>query len=695
MVRRLVSALPALLVACAPAASPTAPTNVATENTNQHRTGTGPTVITGTATPMVVAEENRNQLRVDAQGRKVPSGGYAGHGLESVTPEILERFPVKPLEAKVSRALSLLQDVRSPGSLHMANDGATMTFTWAVTGSPQAWRLERAGTAPRQLTGGEDRTSVVAETPDGALLVVSRDRRGEENPGLYTQPKSGGALVPVFHEAGIQARFEGFTPDGKALYYSANDKKKDSYAVYRFDLASRTRETVFDEDGLWSFADVREDGAVLLVKSTGSLSREIYLFDPKTKAKTALLGVGEKEEYNVAFAPTKGTLFVHTNAKSDKRRVYTWKDGVYTPVTPEVLGDLDGFVLDHAKKRLLVMENAQGPGRVHAFDAATLKAVALPKLPEGDSYAWGHPSRDGRFAPLAVDDGQHPLRLFVVDFQEKKVAEWMTPSMPELDPARFVRATVETYPAADGTAIPAFVRVPPACANAACPVIVQFHGGPEGQARPGFSPGAQAFMEAGFVLVEPNVRGSDGYGKAWLSADDGPKRLNVIGDIRDAGLWARKRFAKGGVEPKVGVYGGSYGGYSTLMAMTMFAGTYDVGVDVVGISNLVTFLENTAPYRRALRISEYGDPEKDRAALVELSPTTHIEKAKAPLLVLQGATDPRVPVGEAVQIHEAFASRGIPSELMIFPDEGHGAQKKENRVKMLGHALAFFQKHLK
>jgi dipeptidyl aminopeptidase/acylaminoacyl peptidase len=332
---------------------------------------------------------------------------------------------------------------------------------------------------------------------------------------------------------------------------------------------------------------------------------------------------------------------------------------------------------------------------VHAFDASTKKPVALPKLPDGDNYFWGAPSLDGRFAPLAVDDGQHPLRFFVVDFKTKSVVEWMTPSMPELDPSRFVRAALESYPAADGTAIPAFVRVPPQCAATTCPVIVQFHGGPEGQTRPGFNPGAQAFMDAGFVLVEPNVRGSDGYGKAWLSADDGPKRLNVIGDIRDAGLWAKKRFARGGVAPKVGVYGGSYGGYSTLMAMTMFAGTYDCGVDVVGISNLVTFLENTAPYRRALRISEYGDPVADRAALVELSPTTHIEKAKAPLLVLQGATDPRVPVGEAVQIHEAFASRGISSELMIFPDEGHGAQKKENRVKMIGHALAFFEKHLK
>ena len=169
----------------------------------------------------------------------------------------------------------------------------------------------------------------------------------------------------------------------------------------------------------------------------------------------------------------------------------------------------------------------------------------------------------------------------------------------------------------------------------------------------------------------------------------------MITDIEDAARWARKRFAAGAKAPKVGIFGGSYGGYSVLMGMTMFAGAYDAGVDIVGISSLATFLRNTAPYRRALRISEYGDPDKDAEALAKLSPMTYIEKVKAPLLVVQGATDPRVPAGEAIQIHDALSKRGLPVDLMIFPDEGHGAQKRENRVVMYGHALAFFEKYLR
>ena len=216
----------------------------------------------------------------------------------------------------------------------------------------------------------------------------------------------------------------------------------------------------------------------------------------------------------------------------------------------------------------------------------------------------------------------------------------------------------------------------------------------EGQAVPGFSTRAQLFVDAGFVYVEPNVRGSEGYGKAWLHADDGAKRLAVITDIEDAAKHVRAAFAVGGKAPKVGVYGGSYGGYSAMMAMTRFAGAYDAGASVVGIANLVTFLRNTAPYRRPLRISEYGDPDKDAEALVALSPVTYVDRVKAPMILVQGASDPRVPVGEAVQIHEALKGKGIDAPLIVFADEGHGAQKRGNIVLQTGHVLRFFETHL-
>jgi dipeptidyl aminopeptidase/acylaminoacyl peptidase len=245
-----------------------------------------------------------------------------------------------------------------------------------------------------------------------------------------------------------------------------------------------------------------------------------------------------------------------------------------------------------------------------------------------------------------------------------------------------------------------FIRYPAGCAPSAeasaepCPVVVQFHGGPEGQARPGFSPRSQLFVDAGFVFAEPNVRGSDGYGKAWLSADDGPKRLSVITDIEDAGKELRRRFTRGGKAPRLGIMGGSYGGYATLIGMTMFAGTYDAGVSIVGISDLRTFLHNTAPYRRVLRASEYGDLERDAEALRKLSPTSYLDRVRDPLLIIQGVDDPRVPAGEAIQIQEALAARGTPSQLILLEGEGHGAARRSGQVVMLGHALQFLVEHL-
>jgi dipeptidyl aminopeptidase/acylaminoacyl peptidase len=327
-------------------------------------------------------------------------------------------------------------------------------------------------------------------------------------------------------------------------------------------------------------------------------------------------------------------------------------------------------------------------------DAKTFKELPLPKLPSAEHVVATQVSRDGRYATLVFDTGTAPPQAWVLDWKTKALVQWWAPSTPEIDTSRIVRATLESYPARDGTPIPMFVRRPARCATEPCPVIVDFHGGPEGQSKPGFSIDAHIFVEAGFIYVEPNVRGSDGYGKKWLHADDGARRLEVISDIEDCARYIRTAWAKNGRAPKIGVTGGSYGGYSTLMAMTYFAGAYDAGAEIVGMSNLLTFLENTAPYRRILRASEYGDPEKERDLLLKLSPLTYIDRVRAPMLLIQGANDPRVPVGEALQIQAALEAKKIPNTLLIFADEGHGASKRSNVAAEMGYLLRFFKEHL-
>ncbi|MBK9064621.1 MAG: S9 family peptidase [Acidobacteria bacterium] len=636
--------------------------------------------------------------------------GYSGHGAESVPASVVAKYAAPPLDGAVSRRIQTMLDVRSPGLGIVSPDGSSLYFGWRITGTSQVFRLNAPKAFPVQMTGGEDRTSIDAVTPDGKWLVLSRDVGGQENPGLYLQPAGGGALKTVQKTEKVQTFLDFVSEDGKDLYFHANDVAADSYAIYRYDLASGTKTLVFGEKGLWAVADHAGTGAglrLLLVKATGSFSTEYAEYVPATKAFTPLLGAGEATEWDAAYAAQPDELLVRTNKFSDFRRLYRWKKGgdatakSFVEVLAPAGMDVAGFSIDLPRRHVYASLNDGGYSRLKVLDAKTFAPVDLPLPKDADQVYAGSATPDGRFVTIGVETAQAPRTSYVWDWEKKILTQWVLPSAPEVDLPAFVSAKLMTYPAKDGTKIPMFVRFPKGCApgeNAAqdpCPVIVEFHGGPEAQATPGFSPYAQMFVDAGFVYVEPNVRGSDGYGKTWLDADNGPKRLDVISDIDDAGKWIRANWGRNGKAPKVGVTGGSYGGYATLVAMTMFAGTYDAGAAEVGISNLETFLRNTAPYRRILRISEYGDPDKDADALKKLSPVTYLDRVKAPLLVIQGVNDPRVPAGEAIQVHDLLEKRGIPAPLILFADEGHGASKRANQVLSMGHVIRFFEQNLK
>lgn len=632
-----------------------------------------------------------------------PQSTYAGHGADSVPREKIVKYAPPPLPGEVTRRIQTMLDVRGAVLGTIAPDGKRLFFTWGITGTPNVWRLDGPKSFPVQMTGGEDPTRVAGVTPDGRTLILSRDVGGQEDPGLYVQSADGGPLALVHHKKGTRAFYAFTTDDSRTIYFGANDIKPDSYAIYRYDLGTKRRDLVFDQPGLWSVSDHRGDAAglkLLLSKATGALSREYAEYDVVTGTLTPLLGQNEKVEYQADYAAEPGELLVLTNKLGEFRRLYRWKPGgALIPVTPEMAIDVAAFDLDEAKSRLYLSLNDRGYQRVRVHDARTLAELNVSVPADAAAISIGSLSRDGRFAVLGVDSGKAPRTSVVIDWQSGSLTEWALATAPEVDVTKFASAKLESYTARDGTKIPMFIRYPAQCAPEAaaadpCPIVVEFHGGPEGQATPGFSGFSQLFVDAGFIFAEPNVRGSDGYGKAWLDADNGARRLDVISDIDDAGKALRARFTRNGKAPKIAITGGSYGGYSVLMGMTMFGGTYDVGVSIVGISNLATFLQNTAPYRRALRASEYGDPEKDAEALKKLSPTTYLDRVKAPLLIIQGVDDPRVPAGEAIQIQEALEARGVPSKLILLEGEGHGAARRGGQVLMIGHMLRFLEEHL-
>lgn len=624
---------------------------------------------------------------------------YKGLGSESVSAETLKKYAPPALNPVMTNKLKKMFDVTAPGMGMLSADKKTLFFTWRVTGISHVWKIDGPQKFPVQLTSGSDAVTLSEVSPDGKFLIISKDSNGEENPGIFKLDLSSGLITELYRKAKVQSRFSFITDDSKTIYFTANDTKPDSYNIYKMDLVSGEKTLIYEGSGYWGIGDQRNNGQeLLLYKATGSKTSEFYTFDQATKKLEPVIGVDEKGEHEVSFAAKKGEYLVLT-PKEEFKKLYLFvpaKSKELKPLTDDKLKyDVSSFSVNETRTRIIYNVNRDGYTELYAMDAKTYKPIALPKFKGADHVLAGQTTRDGALTMLGVISAQSPRVSYSYNWSTKKMTQWVLPSAPEVDLKSFAVAELLSYESRDGVKIPMFVRFPKGCKEKTCPVVVHFHGGPEGQSEPGFSPLAQAFVEEGFIFAEPNVRGSDGYGKTWIDLDNGPKRENVISDIEDAATWIKKNWAFDGATPKVGVMGWSYGGYSTLLAMTRFAGAYNAGVGLVGMSDLVSFLNNTAPYRRVLRISEYGDPEKDKEALIKLSPITYVGQVRDPLMIIQGANDPRVPVGEAVQIHETLQKKKIASQLIVFADEGHGSSKKENQVLEIGHTIEFFKKNLK
>jgi protease II len=631
--------------------------------------------------------------------KKSAGGNYSGYGSGSVDEKTIKAFAAPTLPPQVSTFVRNIVELQSPGAgMISPGNKKELFFTWAVTGTAQIWKLPNPMGFPIQMTSGSDATTIADFTADGKYLIVSRDRGGEENPGIYLLPTEGGPLIEVFHKPKVQTHYAWTSNDGDTIWFMANDVSPESFALHSYSISTKKNEVLFKEPGNWEVADVFGDNTFLMKKSKTNFAHEYWVFKPGEQGFIPIIGQNEMVDYQVSFGRLPMEFFVLTNKQGEYKYLFYAKNGQLSKITIEEKNDIDSFVTDHMRYRVYIHRNVGGRTQLEVMDGRTFDTLKLPtpfaKATDFDQTQIASVSRLGRFASVSVESAHLPRSSFVVDWASGKATQWTTSGTPEVLLSQFQKSTLETFPARDGTQVPMFVTRPVKCAADPCPVIVSFHGGPESQARPYFNRRAQVFASAGFIYVEPNVRGSNGYGKSYLSSDDGAKRLNVITDIEDVSNFIKKSWAKNGKAPKIGVTGGSYGGYATLMAMTRFAGTYDAGVSIVGMSNLETFLKNTASYRAALRIAEYGDPVKDREALQKLSPVTYIKDVKAPLMLIQGVNDPRVPAGEAIQMQAQLKARGVESSLILMPDEGHGSKKRENQVIELGHTLQFFQKHL-
>jgi dipeptidyl aminopeptidase/acylaminoacyl peptidase len=342
--------------------------------------------------------------------------------------------------------------------------------------------------------------------------------------------------------------------------------------------------------------------------------------------------------------------------------------------------DADSLALTRDGTRMTLVYNEDGYSRLLIFDVSqgwdARVEMLVPELPRGIfGVTW---SKDGKQLAIGMYRATDAPDVWIWDVREETLWRATRSSLGGIPQESFVEPSLVRYTTFDERQIPAFLYVPHDRKPLSLPVVINVHGGPEGQSRPEFDPVVQYLVARGYGVLEPNVRGSTGYGYEYQSLDDVRLRMDSVADLQYAVFWLRE---SGIADPKrISVMGGSYGGFMVLSAITSYPDLWAAAVDIVGIANFVTFLENTGPWRRKLREAEYGSLEHDREFLEQISPIQQVDRITSPLFVVHGANDPRVPVGEAEQIVAALRDRDVPVEYMRFADEGHGLVKRSNRL---------------
>ncbi len=567
-------------------------------------------------------------------------------------------------------------------------DGARVSFLTEITGVPQVWEV--AGGAqgpswPEQLTFYEERVSGARYSPEEESLLFGMDAGGNERSQLFLledgEVRDLTRAPEAIHYSG------GFSPDGGRIAYTATRRNGTDFDIFVQEVPEGQPETVWEVSGYHTVADWAPDGKALIVsRHHSNVNNDLYRLDLETGEATLL-------------TPHEGDArFSDANVTPDGARLYlaTDRDGEFSRLarldlatlaleylTPDDR-DVEGVALSRDGRYLVAARNVDGYSDVLLFNGRG-RRMPDPQMPEGIVGDLEFSPDSGRLAFTLTAPERNP-DVWVLDLPDGDAKRLTRSSTAGIPPPTFRKPRIVRYTSFDGREIPALFYEP---GEENAPVIVNVHGGPESQARPAFAPVTQYLLDSGYAVFFPNVRGSTGYGKAYTHLDDVRLRMDSVADLAHAAYWLQENG-----HGSIAVMGGSYGGFMVLAALTEYPDLWTAGVDIVGIANLVTFLENTGSYRRSLREPEYGSLEKDREFLESISPIHKAAEITAPLMVVHGKNDPRVPVGEAEQIVDCVKSSGGTVEYLLYEDEGHGLAKLKNRLDAYPKIVDFLDRHM-
>lgn len=553
----------------------------------------------------------------------------------------------------------------------------------------------------QQLTFFEEPVRTASISTSAAIdgLVFLKDRGGDENHQLYFLELQTGAHR-LLSDGESRNGSPVWSNDGGRFAYFSNRRDGVHWDIYISSVEPAQVPTLVLEtdDAAWFPADWSPgDTSLLLWKYRSINDSELY----SLKLDSGELSRIDPSEEPVGVSGARyardgrGVLIASDKNSDFKQLRFVNSSGVTTTISGHLPWDVEAFDLSFDGRLVAYTTNENGLGRLRIFDLHAEKELGVVKLPPGlidDTLAF-HP--DGKRVAFSLETATSPGDVYVYELASRKTTRWTESEVGGLNTEQFAKPELVSFPTFDSQGdsarqIPAFLYRPEG--DGPHPVIVYIHGGPESQFRPGFSGSFQFYIrELGFAMLAPNVRGSDGYGKAYLSLDNGFNREDSVRDIGALLDWIRQR--RDLDESRVIVMGGSYGGYMVLASMTHFNKRLLGGIDVVGISNFVTFLENTSDYRRDLRRFEYGDERdpKMRAFLEKISPNRNAGRINKPLLVVQGQNDPRVPASESEQMVGNIRGNGGRVWYLLAEDEGHGFRKKNNRDFYYATVASFLQ----
>jgi protease II len=606
--------------------------------------------------------------------------------------------PWDAVRAVLSTRRILLADVdraaQPPGRLLVLSD---------VSGTSQLHELLSPGDSV-QLTSLPEPVASAHYVPGARQAVIAVDSGGDERHQLYVIDLDDAAGAPV---TGVERLtqltsdprfahpFAGISPDGRTVAYLSNRANGVDFDLWLCDLESGEHRLLYASGSYCHPASgFSPGGRYVSVLRPGHrpLDTDLVLVEVATGEPHIPLAHSEEAAEVGAPAFQSDTVF-HAASNIGRDFAAIVRHDLETGETTTVPGTgetCDAEVVPGGPRAIIVIENRDGASAMWRYETETgAREADIPLSEPGVTRAWFlEPpaiSRDGTqlhytlSSPrLAGDVYHHDLR--------SRVTRRLTHSPAELAPEALPAPELHAIQSFDGERIPLFVFRPPVPAEERPPAVVDVHGGPEAQAMRFFDTRVQALVAAGFAVVVPNVRGSTGYGKRYASLDDTTRRLDSVRDLRAV----HEALDSLGLDPaRAALWGGSYGGYMTLAGLAFQPDLWAAGVDIVGISNLVTFLENTSDYRRAHREQEYGSLAHDREFLIEASPMTHADAIRAPLFVIHGRNDPRVPVTEAEQLVAGLRARGVRCELCIYEDEGHGLARLANQLDAYPRAIEF------